>query len=389
MTQLRITVTNTSEIGGTFLTPVYFGFHDGSFDLFDRGEAVSPGLEQLAEDGAATILADERRAADADSQGIVVTGAGGPVATQETTSALIDVDGLSNGTVAYGAMIIPSNDAFIGTAEGVQLFSDSGRFLGAHLSTITGAQVYDAGTEVNTEMDAAFINQEGPNTGEDENGVVTLHPGFNGSLGNPGGDQIILGGTNAAGAFIDPVAADFTRPGAQIAEIHINLAVETTLDAGGDRFFGARADDLVTGGTGNDLVFGGAGWDVLDGGDGEDRLFGGAGKDALSGGADRDVLHGGGGDDTLSGGTGDDLLIGAGGNDTFVFGTGDGIDTVFDFRAGDVVTLAVEGISSFADLEAVASDEGRLLSFDLGGGDELRFFGTDLADLSEGDFLFA
>lgn len=28
MTQLRITVTNISEIGGIFLTPVYFGFQD-------------------------------------------------------------------------------------------------------------------------------------------------------------------------------------------------------------------------------------------------------------------------------------------------------------------------------------------------------------------------
>ncbi|MEM9148751.1 MAG: spondin domain-containing protein [Pseudomonadota bacterium] len=210
------------------------------FVWFDTGAAASPGLEQLAEDGAATILADERRAADSESQGIVVTGEGGPVATLESTLDLIDVDATSNGFVSYAAMILPSNDAFIGTNEAVQLFSESGRFLGARTSTITGARVYDAGTEVNTEMDAAFINQEGPNTGEDENGVVALHPDFNGSLGNPDGDQIILGGTNAAGAFINPIAADFTQPGAQIAQIHVNLAVETTLNAGGDRFLRSR-----------------------------------------------------------------------------------------------------------------------------------------------------
>jgi hypothetical protein len=33
MTELRVTIKNTSEPGGTFLTPVWLGFHDGSFDL--------------------------------------------------------------------------------------------------------------------------------------------------------------------------------------------------------------------------------------------------------------------------------------------------------------------------------------------------------------------
>jgi len=78
MTDLRITVRNTSENGGTFLTPTYFGFHDGSFDLFEVGEAASAGLEILAEDGGAAGLTPERLAAAPDSQGLVVFGAGGP-----------------------------------------------------------------------------------------------------------------------------------------------------------------------------------------------------------------------------------------------------------------------------------------------------------------------
>ncbi|MEH2533614.1 Ca2+-binding RTX toxin-like protein [Bradyrhizobium sp. AZCC 1588] len=300
MTDLRVTIKNTSESGGTFLTPAWLGFHDGSFDLFNVGEAASPGLEQLAEDGAATILGTELVAADADGQGLVVPGAAGPIATQETTSAILDVDGVSNPFASFGSMIIPSNDAFIGTDEALRLFDAQGRFLGETTITFAGTDAYDAGTEVNTELDAAFINQTAPNTGLDESGVVHLHPGFNGSLGNPvgEGDQMILGGVNEAGEFIDPVAADFTRPGAQLAEVHINTVRVREGTDGRDLIIGRGDDDLVTAGGGDDTVFGGAGWDVVDGGTGDDKIFGGRGDDLIAGGEGDDWIVGGAGADT-------------------------------------------------------------------------------------------
>ncbi|MEM7058962.1 MAG: spondin domain-containing protein [Pseudomonadota bacterium] len=379
MTQLRITVRNTSEIGGTFLTPTYFGFHDGSFNLFDAGSAASPGLESLAEDGAAATLATERVAADADSQGIVVAGAGGPIATQEITSAIIDVDGASNGFVNYAAMILPSNDAFIGNDESLKVFSASGRFLGEQTVVIEGSDVYDAGTEVNTELDAAFINQTGPNTGVDENGVVRLHPGFNGSEGNPlgdegtgEGDQIILGGTNAFGEFIDPVEADFTREGAQIAEIHINTVVERTGTDGRDFIFGRRDDDLIDAGGGNDIISGGRGWDVIDGGEGNDWIAGGRGADVIAGGAGFDFIRGGRGDDQ------------------FLFSSGDDYDVIKDFnqRGDDQLVLNVDGIESFDDVLSNAHDTRFGVKLDLGDGDGILLRRVDLDELSESDFLF-
>ena len=123
MTDLRIVVRNTSDDGGTFLTPTYFGFHDGRFDLFNSGEAASAGLEMLAEDGGAGGLAAERLAADADSQGTVILGDAGPIAAQEYTSGRFTVNGASNGFVSIAAMLLPSNDAFIGTDDAVQLFT--------------------------------------------------------------------------------------------------------------------------------------------------------------------------------------------------------------------------------------------------------------------------
>jgi len=55
-----VTVTNAQADGGTFFTPVWFGFHDGAaFDLFTEGEAASQGLERLAEDGSVEGIAAE------------------------------------------------------------------------------------------------------------------------------------------------------------------------------------------------------------------------------------------------------------------------------------------------------------------------------------------
>ena len=228
MSLLRITVTNTSPEGGTFLTPFWFGLHNGAFDLGDVGDAASPGLEALAEDGSFDAIAAELTGADAGALGGAVFGGAGPIATGEMATTLLDVDGMSLPYISLAAMILPSNDAFIGTLDAVELFGEDGGFIGPVTLTFDGTDVYDAGTEVNTELDAAFINQTAPNTGETEGGVITLHPGFNGSAANPDGegDQIILGGTNAFGETIDAMAADFTIDGAQIAQITIEEVVE-------------------------------------------------------------------------------------------------------------------------------------------------------------------
>ncbi len=418
MTDLRISVRNLSDNGGIFTTPFYFGFHDGNFDLFDAGEVASPGLESLAEDGSFATIAAEREAASPDSQGLVVAGAAGPIATHELTSNTIAVDGTVNTQVSFGAMILPSNDAFVGTDEAITLFDADGNFLGAQTIVFKGSDVYDAGTEYNTEMDAAFINQMAPNTGLTENGVVRQHPGFNGSEGNPDGslgnpdgqpgDQIILGGANAFGEFIDPVAADFTRDGAMVAEVHINTFEITEGTDGRDFIRGDGDDDLVTAGAGNDVVLGRGGWDEIDGGDGRDFLSGGRGSDIINGsdgrdivrgGRDGDILSGGDGGDFVQGGAGRDILGGDGGNDllaggrdadTFVFVGGDDHDWIVDYRDGeDQIALDVEGIDDFGDVLAAADSLGNSVTLDFGDDGSIFLARTSISSLDESDFIFA
>ena len=256
---------------------------------------------------------------------------------------------------------------------------------------------------------------------------MQAHPGFNGSAGNPGGDQIILGGTNAFGDFIDPSAADFTLPGAGIATLHINAVARINGDDGRNTLFGGDEDDFINAGDGNDVIFGRSGWDVLsgeggndnifggsgndiiDGGDGNDRIFagrgdddveGGAGKDRIytwsgddnvSGGAGNDWISAGSGNDMISGGEGYDALHGGLGNDIFVFASGDGTDTIQDLdrQGDDRIALSVDGISSFEGVMDVASEVGSAVKLNFGDGDALVLLRTDLADLSSDDFLFA
>jgi hypothetical protein len=47
---LTITVENLAPPMGTVVTPLWFGFHDGSFTIYRDGAPASAALERLAED---------------------------------------------------------------------------------------------------------------------------------------------------------------------------------------------------------------------------------------------------------------------------------------------------------------------------------------------------
>jgi hypothetical protein len=219
---VTIKVENLAPDDGVYLTPMWLGFDDGSFDLFTAGNAASAELEALAEDGK---LGPLQAAFTGDD--IVITGPGGLIGVPpvldplESNTGSLNVDGATNRFLTYAAMVIPSNDAFIGNDNAIEIFDAGGNFLGKKIIMILGAQVWDAGTEVNTEMDAAFINQAADGDGVAEGGVVGLHVGFIDSVGNPGGNPIILGGSNGLGANFDSVGADFTLPYAVVARITI------------------------------------------------------------------------------------------------------------------------------------------------------------------------
>jgi len=218
-TSLRITITNQASEGGITLTPLYTAIHDGSFDAFNPGEAASAGLEKLAEEGDPSVVAAERAAAAPGSQGAVALGtdgfAGAPVIEPgEVAKVRIDNADSANRYFSFLSMILPSNDSFIGNegAMDYEIFNAAGDFLGPQTIQVTGAHIWDAGTEQNTVTGAPFIPMNDP-TALDENGVVL--PGQ--SLANFGGITV------ANGQVIDANLFNFlSNPaGFNVAEIRI------------------------------------------------------------------------------------------------------------------------------------------------------------------------
>lgn len=215
---LRITVDNLAPTNGTALTPAWFGFHDGNFDLYDRGAPVTPGLESVAEDGEFALINQEFEDAGAGTtQGVILGLDGafaGPIEPGEQASLLVDLDptAATSQYFSYAAMVLPSNDFFIANGNPLahRIFDDAGNFLGADF-VVAGADVLDAGTEVNDEIPAntAFFGQTAPNTGVTENGVVELAEGF-----IPGGNIL---------SSDDFFNGDFTAPGYEVARFRIEL----------------------------------------------------------------------------------------------------------------------------------------------------------------------
>jgi hypothetical protein len=211
-----VTIENLAPNNGTYQTPFWVGFHDGSFDFVDTGSAASAAVESIAEDGNITPLSMDFMSSGVGATDGVIGAA--PFGPNTIVSMTFNLDGANAASryFSYASMVVPSNDAFVANDNALQhmIFDGAGNFIGADFF-ITGANVYDAGTEVNDEIpiNTAFFGQMATNTGADENGVVHMHEGYNGSFGNPG----------AAAILADPMfaGADFTLAGYPIARITI------------------------------------------------------------------------------------------------------------------------------------------------------------------------
>lgn len=152
------------------------------------------------------------------------------------------------------------------------------------------------------------------------------------------------------------------------------------LTDGADVRYGARADDVLDGGSGDDTLFGAAGGDVLRGGTGNDKLVGGAGADVLLGGDGDDELSDFNGFDAdmLDGGKGNDVLDGHAGSDTYYFARGDGRDEIRDTPGAAHVDsdVLIFGPGITADDVKVTTENGALVIALRGTSDEIRIIGA-------------
>ncbi|MDJ0509681.1 MAG: spondin domain-containing protein [Crocosphaera sp.] len=203
---LRVEVENIGPEGGVYITPVWVGFHDGSFDSYDDGLSSQLGLERIAEDGdvsfiSTDFLADqtyididpvtgERTSATVDAvtmfPGSRVDGAlgTGPIKSGSRAISLFQVakDG-SNDFFSYASMILPSNDYYLanGNPEALNirdLLDGQTSSIEFFIGQVGSGSSNDAGTEVNdfaTSAGNALFGipggQTGPNQGVNQGGV--------------------------------------------------------------------------------------------------------------------------------------------------------------------------------------------------------------------------
>ncbi|MEL6439896.1 MAG: DUF4347 domain-containing protein [Cyanobacteria bacterium J06621_8] len=399
--EVTVTVENLAPEGGTFQTPVWVGFHNGEFDTFSLGEAATPGLESLAEDGSVALISEEFLASGfglVDGAIAGTDGLAGPIDPGEVTSLTFTIDANADTSqfFSFASMVIPSNDAFIGDDEPISLFDADGNFVGVDF-IVTGSEVYDAGTEVNDELEAttAFFSQAEPNTGSDENGVVTLHPGF-----IEGGRILTEDGTTegAPGAFTN---ADFTAEGYEALRITISEvapAPDTVPDDGDDDsdiafepVFGTVEGDILEVEGSGQLIFAGDFDDLIDAstGDGDNRIYGGNGDDVVILGTGDRILAGEGDDSLFATSGGDNTITGGAGADQFWIATAEipaATNVVTDFTSGeDVIGLAGLGIG-FADVSITDLDGNALIA--ASGSDLAILEGIAADSLIESDFAF-
>jgi hypothetical protein len=216
---IKVDIQNLAPTGGIQLTPVWVGFHNGSFDSYNGGLSVQPAVERIAEDGdvsqvtldfannytyidnsgaspvSATLPAS---AAGLSQTGTRVQGTlgSGPIAPGTIVSKLFNIaTGDSNQYFSYQSMILPSSD---------YILYNGNPFAHNLLSLLNGTETTtsffigrtdtldDAGTEVNdftTSAGNALFpglppGQTGPNQGVDQNGVSTNIVGFNTPFAN-------------------------------------------------------------------------------------------------------------------------------------------------------------------------------------------------------------
>lgn len=164
--QWDVNVTNLTH--GNHFTPLLITAHDENTHLFQAGMSASTELQAMAECGDLSGLLTAIGPADMDTIADPAPGFLDPGASTTTT---IDTMTSGNTHLSIVAMVLPTNDAFVGL-DALQIPKTAGTYT-YYLNA------YDAGTEANNEI-------------IDTSGCTA---GMAGIPGAPGGD----GGTGASG----------------------------------------------------------------------------------------------------------------------------------------------------------------------------------------------
>lgn len=203
---LSIELTNLTQ--GIAFTPLLVSAHDAGTDLFEIGEPASSSLQAMAEGGALDGLVSDLQAAGAV---LSTNPAGGPLMPTSMVTVM-DFDPQANTHLSIAAMLLPTNDGFVGL-DAWPIPSEPGTYT----LMLNG---YDAGTEANDErvVDGGgmpgvsgipavpFVDAGTGGTGittNIPNGSVHIHPGNIGDSDMTGGSSDLM---SAKHRWLNPIA---------------------------------------------------------------------------------------------------------------------------------------------------------------------------------------
>lgn len=155
-TQVQVSIQNLAAANGVVVAPLNLGFHSGSFDAFDLGSAAGAGIQRVAERGSGALWLAAFSAADPGAT--VGTVGSAPTLPGGTASGLFSVDTALNRYFSFAAMVVPSNDFFLGNdnAKAYAVFDASGH-LAISSITVRARDLWDAGSEIWDPAAAAFV----------------------------------------------------------------------------------------------------------------------------------------------------------------------------------------------------------------------------------------
>ncbi len=165
----EVTITNLTE--DQAFTPFILATHVPSMSLFTPGDAASEELSTLAEGGDVGPMADLLSLFPSEVRDIQTTD--GLLLPGETVTVAIRGD-ILRGRLSFAAMLIPTNDTFVGLNAMIL----------PHRSSTALVPAYDAGSEPNDELCANIpgpvCGGAGGSPGEDGEGYVFISQGIQG-----------------------------------------------------------------------------------------------------------------------------------------------------------------------------------------------------------------
>jgi PEP-CTERM motif len=153
--QVTVTVQNLAPASGVAFAPLHFGFNSGVFDAFNLGTAATAPIVSVAEGGSGSAWQPAFAAADPTATRGTV---GGLLLAGASASLTVTVDTALNPYFTFAAMVVPSNDFFIGndSPTAFRIFDAAGNLLRPTI-TQTARDIWDAGSEVFDPAAAAFV----------------------------------------------------------------------------------------------------------------------------------------------------------------------------------------------------------------------------------------